>query len=131
MGIHVLTKQFGNETKYKLRNSMLEAKHQGQKWLTRDEVIKESFLRKFNDFLDDFLEFSMTFPNKYSNENMQRIIDKDHPLDAYYDFRTKAYSQPTMQMFYDKVGEMFEKYNIELKLRCDNELFIFNESIKK
>lgn len=80
----------GKETKYKIWTTVSDG-WITEEWMTRDEIIKFLFWNKLYDFMDKFIEDSMTFPNGYHDKDTHKRNWDDKLADEHYKFTKSTF----------------------------------------
>lgn len=80
----------GKETKYKIWTTVSEG-WITEEWMTKDEIIKFLFWNKLYDFMDKFIEDSMTFPNGYYDKDTHKRNWDDKLSDEHYKFTKSTF----------------------------------------
>jgi hypothetical protein len=120
MSWNILIKETKKETKYKIWSTVSDS-FITNKWMNKKEIINFLFWHRFRDFIDNFVEDAMTFPNGWSQKDGKRIMI-DGRSDEFYKFRTESIKNDTLA--YEKFIEELSKQGI--KMSVEDSKYKFN-----
>lgn len=121
MGWLLKTKEENEVTKYKIWTTISDG-WITEEWMTRDEIIKFLFWNKFYDFMDKFIEESITFPNGYYDKDTHKRNWDDKLNDEHYEFTKSKHGVKGIDYVKLSVNKFSEILNYHgIRVRIDDE----------